>query len=75
MVSQFNPSKTESPIISRKLNKPNVPILQMNNQPIKEVTSHKHLDIFFLINNYCTWHSHIDHITSKAWKGINIMLK
>jgi len=45
----------------------------MNNQPINEVTSHKHLGIFFSTN--FTWHSHIDHITSKAWTRINIMRK
>ena len=47
--------------------------LKMNDQPIKEATSHKHLGIFF--SNDGTWHEHIDYITSKAWSRINIMRK
>ena len=43
----------------------------MNNEPIKEVTSHKHLGIFF--SNDGTWHQHIDYITSKAWTILKIM--
>ena len=45
----------------------------MNDEPIKEVTSHKHLGIFF--SNDGTWHQHIDYITSKAWIRLNIMRK
>ena len=45
----------------------------MNDEPIKEVTSHKHLGIFF--SNDETWHQHIDYITSKAWTRFNIMRK
>ena len=49
----------------------------MNDLPIKEVTSHKHLGIFF--SNNGTWHEHIDYIqyniTSKAWSRINSMRK
>ena len=45
----------------------------MNDQPIKEETSHKHLGIFF--SNDGTWHEHIDYLTSKAWRRINIMRK
>ena len=45
----------------------------MNDEPIKEVTSYKHLSIFF--SNDGTWHQHIDYITSKAWTILNIMRK
>ena len=43
----FNPKKTESLLISRKLNKPVHPSLLMDNQVITEVDSHKHLGVFF----------------------------
>ena len=62
---KFNPAKSEAIVISRKTNKSYHPPLKMNDQPIKEVTSHKHLGIFF--SNGGTWHDHIDYITSKAW--------
>ena len=45
----------------------------MNDQPIKKVTSHKHLGIFF--SNDGTWHEHIDYIASQARTRINIMRK
>ena len=45
----------------------------MNAEPINEVTSHKHLGIFF--SNDGTWDEHIDYITSKAWTRLNIMRK
>ena len=37
---KFNPAKLESILISRKTNKPSHPTLKMNDEPIKEVTSH-----------------------------------
>ncbi|MEW8191406.1 MAG: reverse transcriptase family protein [Candidatus Thiodiazotropha endolucinida] len=69
----FNPSKTETLLISRKLNKPLHPPLFMQNHLISEVDSHKHLGLYF--SNDCTWHQHINHITVKAWARINIMRK
>ena len=69
----FNPSKTETLLISRKLNKPLHPPLFMQNHQISEVDSHKHLGLYF--SNDCTWHQHINHITVKAWARINIMRK
>ena len=69
----FNPSKTETLLISRKLNKPLHPPLFMQNHLISEVDSHKHLGLYF--SNDCTWHQHINHITIKAWARINIMRK
>jgi hypothetical protein len=68
----FNPSKTESLIVSRKHNA-NHPSLYMLNQNIPEVNDHKHLGI--ILSNNCNWHSHIEYITEKAWKRVNIMRK
>jgi hypothetical protein len=45
----------------------------MNNQTITEVSDHKHLGV--LISNNCTWHSHIDYITNKAWTREIVMRK
>ena len=60
----FNPSKTETLLISRKLNKPLHPPLFMQNHQISEADSHKHLGLYF--SNDCTWHQHINNITVKA---------
>ena len=60
----FNPTKTESLIFSRKLNKPLHPPLFMENQQIVEVESHKHLGV--ILSADCTWHKHIKYITDKA---------
>ena len=49
------------------------PSLSMNNQLIMEVDNHKHLGIVFQSN--CSWHEHLNMITSKAWQRINIMRK
>ena len=68
-----NPIKTESMLISRKLNKPVHPPLFMQEVQIAEVSSHKHLGL--VLSNDCTWHQHIDYITKKAWNMINIMQK
>ena len=57
----FNPSKTETSLISRKL------IHLFLSKTIK------HLGLYF--SNDCTWHQHINHITVKAWARINIMRK
>ena len=69
----FNPVKTESLLITRKLNRPIHPPLLMENQQIAETDSHKHLGIY--LSNDCTWHKHIDFVKEKAWKRINIMRK
>ena len=67
----FNPTKTESLLISRKINQPVHPPLFMDNQIIEEVSSHKHLGIF--LSNDCSWHKHIDYVKEKAWVRINVM--
>ena len=69
----FNPTKTESLLISRKLRNPVHPPIYMQNQQISEVETHKHLGIF--LSSDCTWHTHIDYIKNKAWNRIRIMRK
>ena len=69
----FNPNKTESMIISKKVNKPVHPPLCMLNQVIQETNTHKHLGVH--LSNDCSWHNHIDSIKTKAWGRINIMRK
>ena len=69
----FNPSKSESLLISRKRSNINHPDLCMDNNVIQEVNSHKHLGLTF--SNDGTWHEHITNITSKAWTRINVMRK
>ena len=70
---KFNANKSESLLISRKTNRPLHPQLLMNNEPIKEVSYHKHLGIF--LSSDGTWHDHINSITSKAWLRVNLMRK
>lgn len=69
----FQPPKTESLVISRKTNKPAHPALNMQNQQIKEVDTHKHLGIHFSSDG--SWHQHIQYVKDKAWTRINIMRK
>ena len=69
----FNPTKTESLLISRKINRPLHPPLYMQNQQITEVESHKHLGLYF--SNNLTWHNQINYIFEKAWRRINVMRK
>ena len=69
----FNPSKSESLLISRKVNRAVHPPLTMNSENIKEVEHHKHLGIY--ISHDGTWHEHINYITAKAWQRIYIMRK
>jgi hypothetical protein len=69
----FNPTKTESLIISRKQIKPIHPPISMLNTNISSVASHKHLGV--ILSSDCGWKSHTDYIRQKAWKRINIMRK
>ena len=62
----FNAAKTNSLLLTRKSYKPYHPTLYMQNQPISEIDSHKHLRIYF--SNYCSWHSHI-HYIKKPGRG------
>ena len=68
-----NTNKTESLLISRKINRPFHPPLSMLDQQITEVESHKHLGIYF--SNDCTWHKRIEYIKDKTRNRINVMRK
>ena len=57
----FNPSKTGTLLISRKVNGPRHPPLFMQDFQIKEVDCHKHLGLTF--SNDDIWHQHIRYIT------------
>ena len=67
----FNPSKTESLLLSRKTNKPAHPPIFMDNVRIAEVKSHKHLGV--TLSSTCSWHDHIQSVKQKAWQRINMM--
>ena len=70
-IVKFNPLKSESLVITRKLNKPSHPDLFMSNTKIPVVQNHKHIGIF--ISDDCTWDCHIKSSTDKAWKMLNMM--
>ena len=67
----FNPQKTETMTISRKINKPHHPDIFMNDTPIAEVSNHKHLELN--ISKGGTHHIHIDLITENAHRRLNIL--
>ena len=69
----FQPPKTVSLVITRKLNKPAHPTLYMQNHRINEVDTHKHLGLHF--SNDGSWHEQIQYIKDKAWTRINVMRK
>ena len=69
----FNPKKTESMIISRKVETQFHPPLYFNNVPIKNVTTHKHLGLTF--SNDGSWITHINEIITKASSRLNIIRK
>ncbi len=70
---KFNPSKTESLLLSRRINTPQHPPLRMENTIIQEVQQHKHLGLILSSNG--TWHPQIDFVKDRAWTRINIMRK
>ena len=43
----FNPNKIEAMLLSRKRNRPDHPTLYFDGTGIQELTSHKHLGIYF----------------------------
>ena len=59
----FNPQKTETMTISRKLNKPYQSNLIMNNTIISTVTEHKQLGL--QLSDDGNWNKHIDMIRPK----------
>lgn len=69
----FNPTKTDSLLISRKTNRLNHPPLFMQHHQISEARYHKNLRLYF--SSDYSWHQHINYITEKAWSRINVMRK
>ena len=69
----FNPLKTEEMIFSRKLNKSQHPPIHMNQEPIAQVSFHKHLGLTF--SEGLSWHEHFEYIKPRAWGRIYIMRK
>ena len=67
----FNPTKTTSLLISRKLNPFTHPPLKMNDIVLTETSKHKHLGLNF--SSTCTWTGHINKITETAWTRLNLM--
>jgi hypothetical protein len=70
---KFNPQKTDTMVISRKLIKPLHPPLEMNSQILQQGTNHKHLGLFF--SNNGLWHDQIDYIVKKAYTRLNMLRK
>ena len=68
---RFNPSKSESLIIFRKLNKPTHPDLLIYNVVIPQVNIHKHLGVF--ISSNVSWDNHLENMIDKSRKKISIM--
>ena len=61
---RFNPSKSESLIISRKRIKPTHPDLLTYNTVIPQVNIHKHLGVF--ISSDVSWDKHVEYIIDKS---------
>ena len=60
-------------VISSKRIKPYHPPLQMNDQDLHVVNSHKHLGV--IISDNGQWNAHIDYIVKKTYNRLNIMRK
>ena len=68
---KFNPSKSESLVISRKRVKANHPRLFMLNTEIQYVNNHKHLGMY--LSNDGSWDMHNGKSIEKAWTRIGVM--
>ena len=62
----FNPQKTKSLVVSRKVNIIDHPSLTFNNSDIENVNVHKHLGLWF--SRDLSWSTHIDHMVAKSKK-------
>ena len=67
----FNAQKTATMTISRKIDKPDHPPFYMDNKDISTVSEQKHIGL--VISDNGSWEKHIDMITEKAYKRINIL--
>ena len=68
----FNAQKTATMTISKNRQTDNPP-LYMDNKDMSTVSEHKHIGLFISDNG--SWEKHIDMITEKAYKRINILRK
>ena len=64
-----NPLKSDTVTFSRKQYQPYYPPVEMNQQQIKEVNSHKHID--FVLTKDCTWPDHLVYIKSIQWETLS----
>lgn len=67
----FNASKTNSMLISRRRNPVQHPPLHMNGIMIEDTKLHKHLGLSF--SNTCSWNEHISKIAAAAWSRLNLL--
>ena len=68
---KFNPAKTLAMTITRKTNSPLHPTLYLDNTPIEETKTHKHLGLY--LSSDCTWSEHITYICKTAWQRLNML--
>ena len=61
----FNPLKTEEMIFSWKLYKTQHPPIHMNQQPVAQVSSHKHQGLTF--SEDLSWQEHFEYTKSRVW--------
>ena len=68
----FNAQKTKAITVSNR-NTIDHPPLYFNNILIEEVQNHKHLGI--IINKNLNWHNHVEYITTKALKRLDVLYR
>jgi hypothetical protein len=66
----FSPPKTEDLLISNKKPRPHPP-LELGAQPIKKVTSHKHLGVH--LTSDLSWTTHVEETAKKANRTLGII--
>ena len=67
----FNPSKTKTMIISKKIIPRTYPDIVFMNKTLEKDSEHKHLGL--IIRSDLSWSSHINETTNKGMKMINIL--
>ena len=67
----FSPPKTESMLVSLRTSDINHPPLYLDSTEIKEVVHHKHLGV--TLSNNLKWEAHVQAVTSKAGKRLDVL--
>lgn len=67
----FNASKTVYMLFSSKRQAPVYPKLTFDGTELTQVTEHTHLGM--TLNSRLTWHSHINKVTTKAYRVVNML--